>query len=54
MRSHIPAQTSKMNLIQGTEVQDPTGVLRHCQHSVLIGWLIHLFQVVPLSRKAIK
>lgn len=45
---HILAQTSKMNLVHGAEIQDPAGVLGHGQQSVLIKRLVSLLQIVPL------
>ena len=51
MRCYVPAQTGKMDLVHGAEVQDPAGVLRHGQHPVLIRGLAGLLRVVPLSRR---
>lgn len=36
MRCHILAQTSKVNLVHGAEIQDPAGVLRLGQQPVFI------------------
>lgn len=51
MRCHVLAQTNKMNLVHGAEVQDPAGVLGHGQDFVFIRCLGGLLQVVPLSRR---
>lgn len=49
-KSHILAQTNKINFVHEAKIQDPACVLRHGQQSVFIRWLPWLLQMVPLLR----